>query len=502
MSSQVSDRYRPQHQQQRHQHQQHQQHSEFFNSNSNGNGNRTYSTERNNGSRNSAPNGNSNNSGNGNGGNKFTYKSLVQPQQQTNNMSISPPLSVASSGSSTASGTKSNSNRNSKSYNGNTMQSMNTHRNNGNTNIPTTPTIQQSHNAYFPSQNISFFHSTTANVGVQPIFSSAISPTAQSQHSSLPMGLYVQHNGNGLTYHANNNYNYHNRNYHGNKKNWQFHNKSKSSKMNSNYSSSNSSTASSTHSSTGKSDSISKTANQSTQLRNDDATQPSAPASKPSKSSLKKSKSTEKMPVKKTAHKSTQVESPLPSGPKIISLSDSETCNSKPKQHHQQQLPLNDYFRPEKSKAASSPVINTQSASSSLSSGNNSPNRTHSFLSAIDNDTLKKSNILSDQRSVSYEKPAPNNGIETTLFGFPQQRATINTTATTINNTNNSNNNMQIAFKSLFNRMRYIDQSTMHQLSDTNPRINTLMGTINGHNLSPSRIKTNFATHVPQKNQR
>lgn len=502
----MSSQYRSQHQQrQQHQYPQQQQpHTEFFNSNGNGNANRTYSTERSNGSRYSGSNASNNNGG----GNKYSNKSSGQQQQQqhANNMSISPPLSVASSGSgSTNSGTKNGANnRNSKSY---TMQTMNTHRNNGNANnIPTTPTIQQSHNAYFSTQNISFFHSATPNVGVQPIFSSAISPTAQSQHSSLPISLYVQQNGGALAYHPNNNYHYHNRNYHGNKKNWQFNNKSKS-KMNANYSSSNSSTASSTHSnSTGKSDSASKPVSQSSQLSRGDNAQPSVTAAKPSKSSkgsLKKSKSTEKMPVKKTAHKSTQVESPLPSDPKIISLSDSETCNSKPKQHHphhQPQLPFNDFFRTEKSKAVSSPMINMNSASS-LSSGANSPTRTisHSFLSAIDNDTLKNSAILTDQRSASYDKPSLNNGIESSLLGFPQQR-TATTTATPIPSDNST---MQMdAFKNLFNRLRYIDQTSMHQFSEPTARINNLMGTIDGQNISPSRIKPNFATNVPQQKRR
>lgn len=86
--------------------------------------------------------------------NKYSNKSMGQAN---NKKSVSPSPSVASSGSSTNSGNKNSSNKNNgnknnnsnrnntKNYNGNTMQSMNTHRiNNVNSNIPTTPTVQQS----------------------------------------------------------------------------------------------------------------------------------------------------------------------------------------------------------------------------------------------------------------------------------------------------------------------------------------------------------------------
>lgn len=192
MSAQVSDRYRTQP-------------NEFYNSSANNasNSNRSsYSNERNNGNR--------YNNTNGSNANKYSNK-VPAP---ASNSSASPPLSITSSGSSTNSGKNV---RGSKSFNGNSMQSMNTHRN-----IPTTPTMQQSHNGYYQSQSIPFFHSTSSN-GMQQIFSSAISPTGQTQHSNQSVGLYVQNNST-AAYHPNNNYHSHNRNYHsnGNKKNWHY----------------------------------------------------------------------------------------------------------------------------------------------------------------------------------------------------------------------------------------------------------------------------------------
>lgn len=193
MSSQALDRYRTQQ-------------NEFYNTSGNNasNGSRvSYSNERNSGNRYS--------NSNGSNANKYSNK---PSGQASNNSSVSPPLSVTSSGSSTHSGKNI---RGSKSYNGNSMQSMNTHRN-----MPTTPTMQQSHNGYFQSQNIPFFHSTSSN-GMQQIFTSAISPTNQAQHANQSVGLYVQPNSTSA-YHPNNNYHNHNRNYHnsGNKKNWHY----------------------------------------------------------------------------------------------------------------------------------------------------------------------------------------------------------------------------------------------------------------------------------------
>lgn len=199
MNSQVSDRYRTQQ-------------TEYLNSN--GNANRVaYSNERNNGTRYSNTN--------GNGGNRYSIKTSAQTP--SNNASVSPPLSITSSGSSSTNSGK-NSGRTSKSYNnGNTIQSMNSHRN-----IPTTPTMQQTHTGFFQSQNIPFYHTGSAN-GMPQIFSSAISPTNQTPHSTQTVGLYVQQNTT-TAYHPNNNYHNHNRNYHGNgngsgngnKKNWHF----------------------------------------------------------------------------------------------------------------------------------------------------------------------------------------------------------------------------------------------------------------------------------------
>lgn len=193
MNSQVSDRYRTQP-------------NEFYNSsaNSSTNSNRSlYNNERNNGNR-------YNNSNNNNNITKYSNKT----SSQISNASASPPLSITSSGSSTNS---SKNGRGSKSFNGNSMQSMNTHRN-----VPTTPTMQQTHNGYYQSQSIPFFHSTSSN-GMQQIFSSAISPTNQSQHSNQTLGLYLHPNST-AAYHPNNNYHSHNRNYHGNgnKKNWHY----------------------------------------------------------------------------------------------------------------------------------------------------------------------------------------------------------------------------------------------------------------------------------------
>lgn len=185
------------------------QQNDFYNSNNSNGGRLSYSNERNNGSRYNHTNSNS-------GNNKYTNKSTAQ----ANSTSVSPPLSITSSGSST---TSSKNSRASKSYNGNSMHGLNNHRN-----IPTTPTIQQSHNGYFQSQSIPFFHSATSN-GIQQMFSTAISPGSQSQHSqhsqhsNQSVGMYVQQNSSS-GYHSNNNYHTHNRNYggKGNKRNWSF----------------------------------------------------------------------------------------------------------------------------------------------------------------------------------------------------------------------------------------------------------------------------------------
>lgn len=207
VGSQITDRFRTQP-------------SDFYhsNGNSNANGNRlSHSNDRNNSPRYS--------NSNGSNGSKYSNKGSAQ----TNKTSVSQAVSVATSGSSTHSGKN---NRSSKSYNGNAMHSINnTHRN-----IPTTPTIQQSHTGYFQSQNMPFFHSNTSN-GMQQIFATALSPNNQSQHSNQTnqsVGLYVQQNTTSA-YHPNNNYHSHNRNYHsngsgngngnsnsGNKKTWHY----------------------------------------------------------------------------------------------------------------------------------------------------------------------------------------------------------------------------------------------------------------------------------------
>lgn len=192
VGSQISDHYRTQQ-------------SDFYNSSASSNlsGNRiSYSNDRNNGSVYSNSNANSSH--------KYSNKSSAQ----ASNASASPPLSITSSGSSTTSNKNS---RTSKTFNGNLMHCINTHRN-----IPTTPTIQQSHNVYFQSQNIPFFHSAASN-GMQQMFSSAISPNSQPQHSNPSVGMYVQQNSTSA-YNPNNNYHSHNRNYsnNGNKKNWNF----------------------------------------------------------------------------------------------------------------------------------------------------------------------------------------------------------------------------------------------------------------------------------------
>lgn len=189
VGSQITERYRAQQ-------------NDFYNSNNSNNGGRlSYSNDRNNGSR----------YNNSNNGSKYSNKSSGQGNSNT---SVSPPLSITSSGSSS---TSSKNGRPSKSYNSNSMQSVNSHRN-----LPTTPTMQQSHNGYYQSQSIPFFHSASSN-GMQQIFSTAMSPSNQSQHSNQSVGLYVQQNSS-MAYHPNNNYHSHNRNYSGgaNKKNYNF----------------------------------------------------------------------------------------------------------------------------------------------------------------------------------------------------------------------------------------------------------------------------------------
>lgn len=47
------------------------------------------------------------------------------------------------------------------------------------------------------------------------------------------------------------------------------------------------------------------------------------------------------------------------------------------------------------------------------------------------------------------------------------------------------------------NHLRYMDQHKSHQFGEQNARPNNLMGTIDGYNIYPSLIKTNFAPSVP-----
>ncbi|XP_055326972.1 poly(A) RNA polymerase gld-2 homolog B-like isoform X2 [Sitodiplosis mosellana] len=457
VGSQISDRYRSQQ-------------NDFYSANSNSNGNRlSYSNERNNGSR-------YNNSNANNNGNKYTNKSS---SAQASNTSASPPLSITSSGSCTTS--SKNGRTTSKSFNGNnTMNSVNTHRN-----MPTTPTIQQSHNGYFQSQNIPFFHSNSSN-GMQQMFSSAMSPSNQSQHSNQSVGLYVQQNSSSA-YHPNNNYHNHNRNYssnsngNGNKKNWNYYSKSKS-EVNGNYSSSNSSTTSSTHS-TGKTN-LSK----STLLPPRNDTPPSA-----TESSIKKPNASDKLPVKKLANKSTQVESPPPSL-KTFSLSDSETCNSKVKQ-----LPPNDYFRFPKSKASSSPVISANSPT--MLSDKNSPKRmiSHTFLASIDKDTLKKSEMTPAHHSSTYEKSEKSSFNQNQMSFLQNQRTDFSMSSRYIST--GSMLTEEMLLNGSLSRLRYMNPQNMHLLSEANVWATSHLGNTDCFTNSPARVK-NFVPSVAQQKRR
>lgn len=249
--------------------------------------------------------------------------------------------------------------------------------------------------------------------------------------------------------------------------------------MNGNYSSSNSSTTSST----GKPNSSNKSTL--SQSRNE------SPQSM--ETSSRKQDSAEKMPVKKLANKSTQVESPP--GLKTISLSDSETCNSKVKQ-----LPPSDYFRFPKSKATSSPVINMNS--SSIPSVNNSPQRiiSHTFLSAIDKDTLKKSGVTPELHPGTYEKSAKP-AIEVNPLNFAHNQRTNVPMPSRFISTGSMLTEEMLLNGSL-SRLRYVNPQNMHLLSEpnawTNGHLNT---TADCYINSPSRSK-NFAPSVTQQKRR
>lgn len=249
--------------------------------------------------------------------------------------------------------------------------------------------------------------------------------------------------------------------------------------MNGNYSSSNSSTTSSTHS-TGKSN-VSKTAMQ--PPRND--TPPSA-----TESSIKKA---DKLPVKKLANKSTQVESPPPSL-KTFSLSDSETSNSKVKQ-----LPPNDYFRFPKSKASSSPVISANSPT--LLNDRNSPKRmiSHTFLASIDKDTFKKTEPTPDHHNVMHEKP------EKSSFNqnqnqmnyppsrhFPMSSRYIST---------GSMLTEEMLLNGSLSRLRYMNPQNMHLLSEANVWTTNHLSNTDCFTNSPSRVK-NFVPGVTHQKRR
>lgn len=183
VGAQLSDRFRTQP-------------GEFYNG-SNGNSQPNHSAYGNNGYR-----------YNTNGANSMSTSSHVS------DTSISPPLSITSSGSSNNSG---KSNRSSKSGNrisnrnfSGSSSSMNNHRN-----IASTQTLQQPQPqpqlSFFQSQNIPFFHSSSSN-GMQQMFAPNLSPNNHSQQPNHSNGIYIQPNS-ASTFHSNNNYHSHNRNY-------------------------------------------------------------------------------------------------------------------------------------------------------------------------------------------------------------------------------------------------------------------------------------------------
>lgn len=264
--------------------------------------------------------------------------------------------------------------------------------------------------------------------------------------------------------------------------------------MSGNYSSSNSSTTSSTHSN-GKSNTNTNTntnkySSTSHSSRND--IPPSA-----MDTSMKKPNPSEKMPVKKLANKSTQVESPPPTL-KTFSLSDSETCNT----NKMKQLPPNDYFRFPKSKATSSPVISMNSPS--LPTTNNSPKRmiSHSFLAAIDKDTFKKA-INPEQpehhTTLSYEKPEKSSFDQNSLSFPHNQRTNFPVTARYIST--GSMLTEEMLLNGSLNRFRYMNPQNMQMLSDPNAWATAHMATAECFLGSPSRTK-NFASSVAQPKRR
>lgn len=269
-----------------------------------------------------------------------------------------------------------------------------------------------------------------------------------------------------------------------------FYSKTKS-ESNGNYSSSNSSTTSSTHS-TGKTNNSSKSAVLPPSPRND------TPPSSIVENSIKKPNPSDKLPVKKLANKSTQVESPPPSL-KTFSLSDSETCNSKVKQ-----LPPNDYFRFPKSKASSSPSV-ISANSSTMINDKNSPKRMilHSFLESVDKDTFKKSESTPEHHSSTTFDKLEKSSFNQNQMSFPQkqQRSNYSMSSSRYISTGSMLTEDMLLNGSL-TRQRYMNSQNMHLLNDANVWTTShLSNTDINFTNSPSRAK-NFVPSVAHQKRR
>lgn len=252
-----------------------------------------------------------------------------------------------------------------------------------------------------------------------------------------------------------------------------FNSKTKS-ETNGNYSSSNSSTTSSTHS---------------TEKSNSNKMASQVPP-QPSDGSVKHTNPPEKMPVKKLANKSTQVDA-LVANPKTFSLSDSETSNSKLRQ-----LPPSDSFRFPKYKASSSPII---SNSTSHPSGNNSPKRiSHAFLAGIDKETFKRVGMATEPLSRAYAKAEET--YESNIMDFPlNRRANIAISPPFISTGGMLTEDMLL--NGSLSRIRYLNPQNMHVYNEANAWTANHMVGAEAFMNSPSRTK-NFMPSVSHQKRR
>lgn len=200
--------------------------------------------------------------------------------------------------------------------------------------------------------------------------------------------------------------------------------------------------------------------------------------------------------MKKIANKSTQVDSPP--GIKTISLSDSETTNTKVKQ-----LPPNDYFRFPKSKASSSPVISMNTPTLPNGNNNSSKRVSHTFLSAIDKDTFKRTGTTPEHPNSGHnlEKPIKNSIEPSAVPGFPSHNQRSNYSMSSRYISTGSMLTEEMLLNGNLSRLRYMNPQSMHLLSEPNAWTTSHMSNADIFLSSPSRTK-NFIPTVTHHKRR